>query len=101
MTALLTFLVAAAFCYAIYHYAPNRTKDLFELERFRPLGSLLDARPSHYDDLRQYSDLVAMRGRDHEPEPEFSPLRPSLAAVLRRSHDASRSAVKASSEKLA
>ncbi|MEU2255736.1 hypothetical protein [Nocardia xishanensis] len=101
MTALLTFLVATVFCYAIYHYAPDRTKDLFELERFRPLGSLTDARPSQYDDLRQYSDLAAMRCRGDEPERKFSPSRVPLAAALRRSHGASRSAIKASSEKLA
>ncbi|MEV0028700.1 hypothetical protein [Nocardia sp. NPDC050793] len=101
MTALLTFLVVTAFSYAIYHYAPNRTKDLFELERFRPVDSLADARLTHYDDLRQYADLAAMRGRGDEPEPEFSPSRAPLAAAVRRAHSVSRRTLKASSEKLA
>ncbi|WP_431957133.1 hypothetical protein [Nocardia lijiangensis] len=101
MTALLTFLVVTAFCYAIYHYAPKQAKDLFELERFRPLGSLTDHRAAHYDDLRQYSDLAAVHGRGDEPGPEVSPSRAPRVAALRRSYGACLSASKASSRKLA
>ncbi|WP_143861520.1 hypothetical protein [Nocardia amikacinitolerans] len=119
MTALLTFLVVTAFCYAIYHYAPKRTKDLFELERFRPLGSLTDAGSSRYEELRQYSDLVAVHGRADEqgpkvspssadaddragkPKPEVSPPTTAQVSVLRRNPGACRSGMQASSRKLA
>ncbi|TQM29984.1 hypothetical protein [Nocardia bhagyanarayanae] len=119
MTALLTFLVVTAFCYAIYHYAPNRTKDLFELERFRPLGSLTDAGFSRYEEQRQYSDLAAIHGRADEPRPKdsqtraatdgragkreskVSPTTTAQVAHLRRSPGVCRSDIQASSRKLA
>ncbi|MEV0341154.1 hypothetical protein AB0H49_19225 [Nocardia sp. NPDC050713] len=119
MTALLTFLVVSAFCYTIYHYSPKRTKNLFALERFRPLESITNSGVAHYEELRQYSDLAAIHSRADEPRPNDSP---ALAAVdgragrpkpevsptaapqvsgVRRASDLCRSGFQASSRKLA
>ncbi|MEU8901546.1 hypothetical protein [Nocardia sp. NPDC048505] len=83
MTALLTFLVTAAFAYSIYHFAPQRRRDLFRLERFVGPGPLFESTmTTDYEAQRQYSDLAAIYGRHDVPDPDAAPL-PEPPQVLR------------------
>ncbi|MEV0249442.1 hypothetical protein AB0H76_22775 [Nocardia sp. NPDC050712] len=80
MTALLTVLVVAAFSYSIYHFAPQRRKDLFRLERFTGPGPLFESTlVTDYEAQRQYSDLAAIYGRRDVPDADA----PALAGAPR------------------
>ncbi|MEV6277355.1 hypothetical protein [Nocardia sp. NPDC051832] len=83
MTAILTFLVVAAFVYAIFHFAPPRRQDLFRLDRFVGAGPLFESTLApDYEAQRQYSDLVAIYGRSDVPDVD-APAVPRQPRVLR------------------
>ncbi|MGW0246006.1 hypothetical protein ACWDYH_05130 [Nocardia goodfellowii] len=83
MTALLTFLVVAAFAYSIYHFAPPRRQELFRLERFVGPGPLFESTMApDYEAQRQYSDLAAIYGRNDAPDVD-APAVPEAPRVLR------------------